>query len=224
MNSLAGETPFGAVSSSHVPVAVLDSVVIAGISAVAGPHPDLAANDENRYGGHDPLRTAASGLVLPIIPNQALRPCPYAITEARNERPIREADSASASLPAGRPARLRQGAGEPADSNAPCPPLALPARSGQPRVRRARHGPRRRLRPPRQAASRSAATSGSPSARRCAAPVVRGSSVRPLFITAAGLPSADADLVRRMADRYRLLPDALRRAAVLARAVRRQPP
>jgi endonuclease V-like protein UPF0215 family len=39
-----------------------------------------------------------------------------------------------------------------------------------------------------------------------------------LFVTAAGIPSADAaDLVRRMAGRYRL-PDALRRADTLARA------
>ena len=51
-----------------------------------------------------------------------------------------------------------------------------------------------------------------------AIPVKRGSSVRPLFVTAAGMPAADAaDLVRRMADRYRL-PDALRRADTLARA------
>jgi deoxyribonuclease V len=51
-----------------------------------------------------------------------------------------------------------------------------------------------------------------------AVPVVRGSSVRPLFVTAAGMPSPDAaDLVRRMAGRYRL-PDALRRADTLARA------
>jgi deoxyribonuclease V len=51
-----------------------------------------------------------------------------------------------------------------------------------------------------------------------AVPVVRGSSGRPLFVTAAGMPAADAaDLVRRMADRYRL-PDALRRADTLARA------
>ena len=51
-----------------------------------------------------------------------------------------------------------------------------------------------------------------------AVPVVRGSSVRPLFVTAAGMPAADAaDLVRRMAGRYRL-PDALRRADALARA------
>ena len=50
-----------------------------------------------------------------------------------------------------------------------------------------------------------------------AVPVVRGSSVRPLFVTAAGMPAADAaDLVRRMAGRYRL-PDALRRADTLAR-------
>jgi len=50
-----------------------------------------------------------------------------------------------------------------------------------------------------------------------AVPVVRGSSARPLFITAAGLPSADAaDLVRRMTGQYRL-PDALRRADTLAR-------
>jgi deoxyribonuclease V len=51
-----------------------------------------------------------------------------------------------------------------------------------------------------------------------AVPVKRGSSARPLFVTAAGMPAADAaDLVRRMADRYRL-PDALRRADTLARA------
>ncbi len=51
-----------------------------------------------------------------------------------------------------------------------------------------------------------------------AVPVVRGSSVRPLFVTAAGMPAADAAyLVRRMAGRYRL-PHALRRAGTLARA------
>ena len=51
-----------------------------------------------------------------------------------------------------------------------------------------------------------------------AVPVVRGSSMRPLFVTAAGMPVADAaDLVRRMAGRYRV-PDALRRADTLARA------
>jgi deoxyribonuclease V len=47
--------------------------------------------------------------------------------------------------------------------------------------------------------------------------VVRGSSARPLSVTSAGMPAADAaDLVRRMAGRYRL-PDALRRADTLAR-------
>jgi deoxyribonuclease V len=51
-----------------------------------------------------------------------------------------------------------------------------------------------------------------------AVPVVRGSSGRPLFITAAGIPRADAaDLVRRVAGQYRL-PGALRRADTLARA------
>lgn len=50
-----------------------------------------------------------------------------------------------------------------------------------------------------------------------AVPVVRGSSARPLFVTAAGMPAADAaDLVRHMTGRYRL-PDALRRADHLAR-------
>jgi deoxyribonuclease V len=50
-----------------------------------------------------------------------------------------------------------------------------------------------------------------------AVPVVRGSSGRPLFVTAAGISRTDAaDLVRRMAGRYRL-PDALRRADTLAR-------
>ena len=51
-----------------------------------------------------------------------------------------------------------------------------------------------------------------------AVPVLRGSSVRPLFVTSAGMPRADAaDLVRRMTGRHRL-PDALRRADPLARA------
>ena len=51
-----------------------------------------------------------------------------------------------------------------------------------------------------------------------AVPVVRGSSARPLFVTAAGMPRANAaDLVRCMAGRYQL-PDALRRADLLARA------
>ena len=50
-----------------------------------------------------------------------------------------------------------------------------------------------------------------------AVPVLRGSSGCPLFVTAAGMPRADAaDLVRRMAGRYRL-PDALRHADTLAR-------
>jgi deoxyribonuclease V len=50
-----------------------------------------------------------------------------------------------------------------------------------------------------------------------AVPVMRGSSGRPLFVTSAGISRADAaDLVRRMAGRYRL-PDALRRADTLAR-------
>jgi deoxyribonuclease V len=51
-----------------------------------------------------------------------------------------------------------------------------------------------------------------------AVPVVRGSSARPLFVTAAGMPAADAaDLVRRMVGQCRL-PDALRCADILARA------
>ena len=52
-----------------------------------------------------------------------------------------------------------------------------------------------------------------------AVPVVRGErSARPLYVTAAGMPRQDAaDLVRRMAGRYRL-PDALRRADALARS------
>jgi deoxyribonuclease V len=50
-----------------------------------------------------------------------------------------------------------------------------------------------------------------------AIPVLRGSSVRPLFVTAAGMPRTDAaDLVQHMAGRFRL-PDALRRADTLAR-------
>jgi deoxyribonuclease V len=52
-----------------------------------------------------------------------------------------------------------------------------------------------------------------------AVPVVRGTSgaVRPLYVTAAGLPVAEAaSMVREMAGRYRL-PDALRRADSLAR-------
>jgi deoxyribonuclease V len=50
-----------------------------------------------------------------------------------------------------------------------------------------------------------------------AVPVLRGTSGRPLYVTAAGMPRQDAaDLVRNMAGRYRL-PDALRRADTLAR-------
>ncbi len=51
-----------------------------------------------------------------------------------------------------------------------------------------------------------------------AVPVVRGSSVGLLFVTAAGMPAADAaDLAWHMAGRYRP-PDALRRADTLAQA------
>jgi deoxyribonuclease V len=47
--------------------------------------------------------------------------------------------------------------------------------------------------------------------------VLRGNSARPLFVTAAGIPPAEAaELVRRMAGPFRL-PDALRRADALAR-------
>jgi deoxyribonuclease V len=50
-----------------------------------------------------------------------------------------------------------------------------------------------------------------------AIPVLRGASARPLLVTAAGLPRAEAaDLVRHMAGRFRV-PDALRRADALAR-------
>ncbi|HCU95709.1 MAG TPA: hypothetical protein DHU96_24535 [Actinobacteria bacterium] len=52
-----------------------------------------------------------------------------------------------------------------------------------------------------------------------AIPVLRGTSARPVFVTAAGMPSADAaELVRLMAGRF-WVPDALRRADQLARAV-----
>jgi deoxyribonuclease V len=47
--------------------------------------------------------------------------------------------------------------------------------------------------------------------------VLRGTSARPLYVTATGMPRADAaDLVRHMAGLHRL-PDALRRADTLAR-------
>jgi deoxyribonuclease V len=53
-----------------------------------------------------------------------------------------------------------------------------------------------------------------------AIPVLRGASARPLLVTAAGMPRADAaDLVQRMAGRFRV-PDALRRADALARGAR----
>ena len=49
-----------------------------------------------------------------------------------------------------------------------------------------------------------------------AVPVLRGTSARPLYVTAAGMPRIEAaELVQRMAGRYRL-PDALRRADALA--------
>jgi len=57
-----------------------------------------------------------------------------------------------------------------------------------------------------------------------AVPVLHGSSARPLLVTAAGMPAADAaDLVRDMAGRYRP-PDALRRTDTLARTGPPQPP
>jgi deoxyribonuclease V len=50
-----------------------------------------------------------------------------------------------------------------------------------------------------------------------AVPVLRGTSARPVFVTAAGMRRADAaELVRLMAGRFRL-PDALRRVDRLAR-------
>ena len=51
-----------------------------------------------------------------------------------------------------------------------------------------------------------------------AVPVLRGTSARPLFVTAAGMPRDEAaDLVRHMAGQHRL-PDAIRRADTLARS------
>jgi deoxyribonuclease V len=53
-----------------------------------------------------------------------------------------------------------------------------------------------------------------------AIPVLRGTSARPLYVTAAGMNRHDAaGLVQHMAGRYRL-PDALRRADTLARTGR----
>jgi deoxyribonuclease V len=50
-----------------------------------------------------------------------------------------------------------------------------------------------------------------------AVPVLRGTSTRPVLVTAVGLPRGDAaELVRSMAGRFRI-PDALRRADRLAR-------
>jgi deoxyribonuclease V len=50
-----------------------------------------------------------------------------------------------------------------------------------------------------------------------AIPVLRGNAKRPLYVTSAGIPPADAaDLVRTMTGKYRL-PDALRRVDHLAR-------
>ena len=57
-----------------------------------------------------------------------------------------------------------------------------------------------------------------------AIPVLRGTSARPLHVTAAGMPRTDAaDLVRHMAGQYQL-PDALRRVDSLARHGLPQPP
>lgn len=57
-----------------------------------------------------------------------------------------------------------------------------------------------------------------------AIPVLRGRSARPLYVTAAGLPLAEAaEQVRTMTGRFRL-PDAVRRADALGRsAVRTRP-
>ncbi len=50
-----------------------------------------------------------------------------------------------------------------------------------------------------------------------ALPVIRGQSARPLYVTAAGMPAADAaELVRRMSGKFRM-PDALRRVDALSR-------
>jgi deoxyribonuclease V len=53
-----------------------------------------------------------------------------------------------------------------------------------------------------------------------AVPVLRGNSARPLYVTAAGVPVAEAaDLVGRLPGRFRL-PDPLRRADALSRGAR----
>ena len=50
-----------------------------------------------------------------------------------------------------------------------------------------------------------------------AIPVVRGNATRPLYVTAAGLPAAEAaELIRQMSGRFRI-PDALREVDALAR-------
>jgi deoxyribonuclease V len=50
-----------------------------------------------------------------------------------------------------------------------------------------------------------------------AIPVLRGTSARPLYVTATGMARADAaQLIRQMAGRHRM-PDALRRVDTLAR-------
>ncbi len=53
-----------------------------------------------------------------------------------------------------------------------------------------------------------------------AVPVLRGTAARPLYVTAAGLPAAEAaELIRAMAGKFRL-PGALRRVDALARGRR----
>jgi deoxyribonuclease V len=50
-----------------------------------------------------------------------------------------------------------------------------------------------------------------------AIPVIRGQATRPLYVTAAGMPAAEAaELVRQMSGRFRI-PDALREVDALAR-------
>jgi len=50
-----------------------------------------------------------------------------------------------------------------------------------------------------------------------AMPVLRGNATRPLYVTAAGMPAAEAaELIRQMSGRFRL-PDALREVDALAR-------
>lgn len=57
-----------------------------------------------------------------------------------------------------------------------------------------------------------------------AIPVARGSTSRPLYVTAAGIPAADAAvIVHRMSGAFRL-PDALRRVDALARGNRTPSP